>query len=128
VPLDPVQKPLLLTRGERLRDHDGTDDAHSNKCSFLGMRLRTTSSVIADLWQRRHDRLRTTDIRDKPTALAEWFCQTADRINRRECVDHIIVLDEMHARRIPKSRTNYFNYVRKHRSLNKDAPVTRQIQ
>jgi hypothetical protein len=25
---------LLLTRGERLRNHDGTDDAHSNKCSF----------------------------------------------------------------------------------------------
>src|ERR1700693_6346915 len=24
----PVQKPLLLTRGERLRDHDGSDDAH----------------------------------------------------------------------------------------------------
>jgi hypothetical protein len=37
VPLDPVQKPLLLTLGVRLRNHDGTDDAHSSKCSFLGM-------------------------------------------------------------------------------------------
>jgi len=49
-PLDPVQKPLLLTRGERPRNDDGTDDAHSNKCSFLGMRLRTPSPAIADLW------------------------------------------------------------------------------
>jgi hypothetical protein len=60
---------------------DGTDDAHSNKCSFLGMRLRTTSSAIADLWQRRHDRLRTAGIRDKPTALASpWQNGFAERL------------------------------------------------
>jgi hypothetical protein len=40
---------------------------------------------------------------------------------RRECVDHIIVLGEM--RRILKSCADYYNSVRTHRSLNKDAPV-----
>ena len=47
---------------------------------------------------------------------------------RRECVDHIIVLGEMHLRRVLKSYADYYNSVRTHRSLNKDAPVTRQIQ
>jgi hypothetical protein len=96
------------------------------------MRLRTTSSVIADLWQRSHDRLRTTGFRDKPTALASpWQNGFAVRLIgsiRRECVDHVIVLGEMHLRRILKSYADYFNCVRKHRSLNKDASVTRQIQ
>jgi transposase InsO family protein len=47
---------------------------------------------------------------------------------RRECVDHIIVLGEMHLRRILKSYADYYNSVRTHRSLNKDAPVSRQTQ
>jgi transposase InsO family protein len=47
---------------------------------------------------------------------------------RRECVDHIIVLGEMHLRRVLKSYADYYNSVRTHRSLNKGAPVARQIQ
>jgi hypothetical protein len=40
----------------------------------------------------------------------------------------IIVLGEMHLHRVLKSYADYYNCVRTHRSLNKDAPVTRQIQ
>ena len=47
---------------------------------------------------------------------------------RRECLDHIIVLDEEHLRRILKNYADYYNGVRTHRSLDKDAPITRQIQ
>jgi hypothetical protein len=47
---------------------------------------------------------------------------------RRECVDHIIVLGEVHLRQILKSYARYYNDIRTHRSLDKDAPVTRQIQ
>jgi hypothetical protein len=47
---------------------------------------------------------------------------------RRECVDHIIVLGEMHLRRVLKSYAGYYNSVRTHRSLNKDAPVSRPVQ
>jgi transposase InsO family protein len=64
-------------------------------------------------------------IRDKPIAPASpWQNSFAERLIgsiRRECLDHIIVLDEEHLRRILK------NY-RTHRSLNKDAPVSRQVQ
>ena len=47
---------------------------------------------------------------------------------RRECVDHIIVLGEMHLRRVLKSYADYYNSFRTHRSLNKDAPVSRPVQ
>src|ERR1700724_1380344 len=77
-------------------------------------------------------RLRAMGIRDKPTAPASpWQNGVAERLIgsiRRECVDHIIVLGEMHLRRVLKSYADYYNSVRTHRSLNKDAPVTRQIQ
>src|SRR6202051_2501777 len=77
-------------------------------------------------------RLRAMGIRDKPTAPASpWQNGVVERLIgsiRRECVDHIIVLGEMHLRRVLKSYADYYNSVRTHRSLNKDAPVTRQIQ
>src|SRR6266536_3204894 len=77
-------------------------------------------------------RLRAMGIRDKPTAPASpWQNGFAERLIgslRRECVDHIIVLGEMHLRRVLKSYADYYNGVRTHRSLNKDAPVSRPVQ
>src|SRR5258705_8443142 len=69
-------------------------------------------------------------IRDKPTAPASpWQNGFAERLIgsiRRECVDHIIVLGEVHLRQILQSYARYYNDIRTHRSLNKDAPVSRQ--
>ncbi len=77
-------------------------------------------------------RLRAMGIRDKPTAPASpWQNGFADRLIgsiRRESVDHMIVLGEAHLRRILKSYARYYNGVRTHRSLNKDAPVSRSVQ
>jgi transposase InsO family protein len=77
-------------------------------------------------------RLRAMGIRDKPTAPASpWQNGFAERLIgsiRRECLDHIIVLGEAHLRRIFKSYAKYYNRVRTHRSLNKDAPVSRPVQ
>src|ERR1700682_1225341 len=60
-------------------------------------------------------RLRSMGIRDKPTAPASpWQNGFAERLIgsiRRECVDHIIVLGEMHLRRILKSYADYYNPV-----------------
>ena len=77
-------------------------------------------------------RLRAMGIRDKPTALASpWQNGFAERLIgsiRRECLDHIIVLGEAHLRWILRSYADYYNGVRTHRSLNKDAPVSRPVQ
>jgi hypothetical protein len=56
--------------------------------------------------------------------LAKWLCRTA---GRHECVDHIIILGAAHLRRILKSYADYYNRVRTHRSLDKDAPVSRPV-
>jgi transposase InsO family protein len=72
-------------------------------------------------------RLRAMGIRDRPiTAASPWQNAFAERLIgsiRRECVDHIIVLGEAHLRRILKSYSAYYNNIRTHRSLDKDAPV-----
>ena len=77
-------------------------------------------------------RLRAMGIRDKPTAPASpWQNGFAERLIgsiRRECLDHFIILGEAHLRRILKSYAHYYNGVRTHRSLNKDAPVSRSVQ
>jgi hypothetical protein len=54
-------------------------------------------------------RLRAMGIREKPIAPIGSI--------RRESVDHMIVLDEAHLRRILKSYDRYYNGVRTHRSL-----------
>jgi transposase InsO family protein len=70
-------------------------------------------------------------IRDKPIAPASpWQNGFAERLIgsiRRECLDHVVVLGETHLRRILKSYADYYNSVRTHRSLHKDAPISRPI-
>jgi transposase InsO family protein len=76
-------------------------------------------------------RLRAMGIRDKPIARASpWQNGYAERLIgsiRRECLDHIIIFGEAHLCRILKSYADYYNSVRTHRSLHKDAPISRPI-
>ena len=71
-------------------------------------------------------------IRDKPIATASpWQNGFVERLIgsiRRECVDHFIVLGEGHLRRILRAYTSYYNDIRTHRSLDKDAPDSRPVQ
>jgi len=77
-------------------------------------------------------RLQAMGIRDKPIASASpWQNAFAERLIgsiRRECVDHLIVLGEAHLRRSLRSYAAYYNEIRTHRSLNKDAPLFRAVQ
>ena len=77
-------------------------------------------------------RLRAMGIRDRPTASASpWQNGFAERLIgsiRRECVDHFIVSGEAHLRRTLRAYAHYYNDIRTHRSLDKDAPVSRPVQ
>ncbi len=77
-------------------------------------------------------RLRAMGIRDKPIAPGSpWQNAFAQRLIgsiRRECVDHIVVLGEKHLRAVLKSYARYYNETRTHRSLDKDAPISRPVQ
>jgi transposase InsO family protein len=77
-------------------------------------------------------RLRAMGIRDRPTApRSPWQNAYAERLIgsiRRDVLDHVVVLGEGHLRRLLRSYMTYYNEVRTHLSLNKDAPVPRNVQ
>jgi transposase InsO family protein len=47
---------------------------------------------------------------------------------RRDCLDHLIVLNESHLKRIFTAYFEYYHCDRTHFGLGKDTPVERQIQ
>jgi putative transposase len=47
---------------------------------------------------------------------------------RRECLDHLIVLNEDHLRRILRSYFNYYHDSRPHQSLDRNSPTPREIE
>jgi len=97
------------------------------------MKRHATSSVIGirvygHAFARR---LRAMGIRDRPTSpRSPWQNAYAERLIgaiHRECLDHIVVFSERRLRDVLKAYAPYYNRVRPHLSLNKDAPVTRPI-
>jgi transposase InsO family protein len=77
-------------------------------------------------------RVRAMGIRDRPTSFrSPWQNGHVERLigsTRRECTDHMIVLNEGHLRRILSKYASYYNEVRTHLALGKDAPCTRPIE
>ena len=47
---------------------------------------------------------------------------------RRECLDHVVILNQRHLRRLLKSYFAYYHCSRTHLALAKDAPEPRAIQ
>jgi transposase InsO family protein len=77
-------------------------------------------------------RIRAMGIRDRPTAArSPWQNGHAERLigsTRRECIDHTVVFNEAHLYRILDSYAAYYNRVRTHLALRKNAPVARTVQ
>ena len=77
-------------------------------------------------------RLRAMGIRDRPTApRSPWQNGYAERLIgsiKREVLDHVVVLGERHLRHLLRSYMTYHNEARTHLSLNKDAPIPREVQ
>jgi transposase InsO family protein len=47
---------------------------------------------------------------------------------RRECLDHVIILNENHLRRVLAAYAAYYNASRTHLALGKDAPEGREVE
>ena len=90
--------------------------------------IRDRDRAYGDAFVRR---LRSMGIRDRPTSpRSPWQNGYAERLIgsiRRECVDHIIILGERHLRHVLLSYMKYYNEIRTHLCLEKDAPVPRAI-
>ena len=75
-------------------------------------------------------RIRAMGIRDHPVAArSPWQNGHVERLIgsiRRECLDHLVVSGEGHLRRVLKTYAAYYNQVRTHLALSKDAPAFRR--
>ena len=56
------------------------------------------------------------------------FCERVIGSIRRECLDHIIVLNDRHLRRVLKEYFAYYHESRTHLGLEKDTPISRPTQ
>jgi Integrase core domain len=77
-------------------------------------------------------RVRAMGIRDRPTSFrSPWQNGYVERLigsTRRECTNHLIVFNAEHLRQILARYAVYYNEMRTHVSLGKDAPFTRPIE
>jgi len=107
----------------------------SDKCSrriSVGERLESMgncSSLVSISLKRR---IKSMGIEEVVTApRSPWQNPFVERIIgsiRRDCLDHIIVLNERHLRRILRQYFSYYHTCRTHISLNKDPPETRTVE
>jgi transposase InsO family protein len=77
-------------------------------------------------------RVTAMGIRDRPISPGSpWQNGYVERLIgtvRRECLDHVLIFGEAHLRRILSSYAAYYNEVRPHLALGKDAPLRRAVQ
>ena len=77
-------------------------------------------------------KLNSMGIRDGPTALkSPWQNGYVERLIgsiRRECLDHMIIRNESHLRRVLMAYAEYYNLARTHLSLQKNSPNPRKRQ
>jgi len=71
-------------------------------------------------------------IRDRPISPGSpWQNAYVERLIgtvRRECLDRMLIFGEAHLRRVLSSYAAYYNRVRTHLALGKDAPLGRAVQ
>jgi transposase InsO family protein len=91
--------------------------------------IRDNDGAYGEVFTRR---LRAMGIRDRPIApRSPWqngYVERAIGSIRRECLDHVIVVGEAHLRRILAAYIEYYNAVRTHLGIAKDAPDRRPIE
>lgn len=94
-----------------------------------GYVIRDNEGAYGAVFKRR---LRATGIRDRPTApRSPWQSGYVERLIgsvRRECLDHLLVLNERHLRQLLRAYAAYYNNTRRHLALAKDAPEGRSTQ
>ena len=90
--------------------------------------LRDRDSIYGEAFTRC---LNTMGIRQVITApRAPWQNPVAERVIgsiRRECLDHFLILNEAHLRRLLRAYLAYYNPVRPHQALANNSPQPRQV-
>jgi putative transposase len=91
--------------------------------------LRDRDSIYGRLFQRRAEALGLEEVRIAPRS--PWQSPYVERLMgsiRRECLDHVIVLNQAHLHCLLNSYFAYYHRSRTHLGLDKDAPEPRPVQ
>jgi len=91
--------------------------------------LRDRDGIYGDYFK---TRVKNMGIEEVLIALrSPWqnpFCERRVGSIRRDCLDHTIVLNEDHLRRILKSYFQYYHDARAHLSLERNSPIPREVE
>lgn len=91
--------------------------------------LRDRDSIYGDYFQRRVKHMGIEEVKIAPRS--PWQNPYAERVIgsiRRDALDHVIVLNERHLRRVLRSYIEYYHHWRTHLSLDMDSPESREVQ
>ena len=92
-------------------------------------RLRDRDAIYGELFRRRVAGMGIDDVVTRPSS--PWHNPYVERLIgsiRRECLDHLMVLNETHLRRTLARYLSYYHGARTHLSLATDAPRPRPLQ
>lgn len=91
--------------------------------------LRDRDKIYGNVFR---TKLQTMGIKDcltyPSTRWQNTFVERVIKSIREECLDHVIVFDQQHLRRVLSSYVIYYNYSRTHKSLDNDCPVHRPVE
>jgi len=90
--------------------------------------LRDRDGVYGEKFTKRQSGWHSRSPHRTEVTLAEPVCGAVDRIDSRECLDHVIVMNQTGLHRVLKSYFEYYERPRTHLSLEKDAPIPRTVQ
>jgi putative transposase len=91
--------------------------------------LRDRDQIYGQQFRHRMKGMQIEEVLTAPHS--PWQNPFAERLIgsiRRECLDHVLVLDERHLRRILTRYFAYYHHARTHLALDKDAPDLRPIE
>jgi hypothetical protein len=118
---DATGHPTAVWTARQLLEACGTEETRR----YL---IRDRDGIYGEAFRRQARALRIEEV---PTARpSPWQNPYAERVIgsiRRECLDHMIILGACHLRRVLSSYADYYNGMRTHLSLSKDAPEGRPI-
>jgi Integrase core domain len=89
---------------------------------------RDRDRIYADVFKRRLAGMGITEIVSAPAS--PWQNPYVERLIgsiRRECLDHVVVVNEAHLRRVLRSYRRYYHRSRTHLGLEKDTPDHRPV-
>jgi transposase InsO family protein len=94
-----------------------------------GCLLRDRDAIYGDMFRRQVSSMGITEVLTAPRS--PWQTPYVERLMgsvRRECLDHIIAINEESLRATLRSYFSYYHDSRCHLALNKDSPEPREVQ